>query len=169
MGEVCTLLSPSSHCSFLVFQVLSKKEFKIPLTPTRHPTQLPCKQMQTFGHSSHIYYTFDEAMLVYYFYYIAISYNTLITISHCQLYCCIQSEYPTTPPSVNVLCVAPAGAVDCHYKRDLCCCGHCPEKFTFSCQPDSTTGAGVWKAKHLPICPAEGCGDEGAMLVLQIS
>ena len=93
-------------------------------------------------------------------------FNTLITISHCQLYCCIQSECPTTPPSVDVLCVAPAGAVDCHYKRDLCCCGHCLEKFTFSCKPDSTTGAGVWKAKHLPICPAEGCGDEGAMLVL---
>ena len=51
----------------------------------------------------------------------------------------IQPECPPLPPSPSQLCVAPSGTEDCHYPTDHCCCGHCPENFTFTCAPDSTT------------------------------
>ena len=69
------------------------------------------------------------------------------------------SGCPPLPPSPGHLCVAPAGAKDCHYAADHCCCGHCSESFTFSCaRPDSTTETGFWKST---LCPEEGCGSEG--------
>ena len=68
----------------------------------------------------------------------------------------IQLGCPPLPPSPSQLCVSPAGAQDCHYHTDHCCCGHCQK---FSCALDSTTGAGLWQMSTL--CPAAGCGSEG--------
>ena len=79
----------------------------------------------------------------------------------------IQLECPSLPPSPDHLCVAPAGALDCHYESlsdsfggDVnCCCGRCDIDMT--CAPDSTTGSGFWQPMHSTLCPAEGCGSEG--------
>ena len=70
-----------------------------------------------------------------------------------------QPGCPPLPPIPSHLCTAPTGDHDCQYTNsDHCCCGACPENFTFSCAHDSTTGAGHWKST---LCPAEGCGSEG--------
>ena len=72
----------------------------------------------------------------------------------------IYSECPPRPPSPGHLCAPPAGALECMYNTNLCCCGHCPQNFTVSCTPDSFTGAGIWQST---LCPADGCGSEGEL------
>ena len=68
-------------------------------------------------------------------------------------------QCPPSPPTHGHFCVSPAGAQDCRYATDHCCCGICPENFTLSCaNRDPTTGAGLWQST---LCPAEGCGSEG--------
>ena len=77
----------------------------------------------------------------------------------------IWPDCPLLPPTPGHLCVPPTTANDCHYNTDHCCCGNCPQRFTFSCAVDSTTGAGLWEKLHSSICPAHGCGKEGAYYV----
>ena len=77
----------------------------------------------------------------------------------------IWPDCPLLPPTLGHLCVPPTTANDCHYNTDHCCCGNCPQRFTFSCAVDSTTGAGLWEKLHSSICPAHGCGKEGAYYV----
>ena len=71
----------------------------------------------------------------------------------------IGSDCPPLP-SPSQLCVPPSrGQQNCSYNAgDHCCCGQCPQSFTFSCVLDSTSGAGFW---HSTLCPTEGCGSEG--------
>ena len=79
----------------------------------------------------------------------------------------IQPECPPLPPSTGHLCIASAGAQDCHYESLInnfggnvnCCCGRCDIDMT--CAPDSTTGSGFWQPMYSTLCPAEGCGSDG--------
>ena len=54
-------------------------------------------------------------------------------------------------PTLGQPCTAP-GALECHYRSDVCCCGYCED--VFYCASDSTTGSGLWQLRHF--CPA-GC------------
>jgi len=93
--------------------------------------------------------------------------HAVLSVGFEQLPCL--SECPPARPSLGHLCVAPAGAQDCHYESSIysfggnvnCCCGRCDSNVT--CAPDSTTGSGFWQPIHFPLCPAEGCGSEGVV------
>ena len=80
----------------------------------------------------------------------------------------IWPDCPLLPPTPGHLCVPPTTANDCHYNTDHCCCGNCPQRFTFSCAVDSTTGAGLWEKLHSSICPAHGCGKEGELIHIML-
>ena len=80
----------------------------------------------------------------------------------------IWPDCPLLPPTPGHLCVPPTSANDCHYNTDHCCCGNCPQRFTFSCAVDSTTGAGLWEKLHSSICPAHGCGKEGELIHIML-
>ena len=69
------------------------------------------------------------------------------------------SECPLLVPTPGHLCSAPSGPLDCRYAADHCCCGQCFKSFKFLCLPDAITGTGLWQTS--PLCPAEGCGNEG--------
>ena len=69
------------------------------------------------------------------------------------------AECPHLAPTPGHLCSAPSGPLDCRYAADHCCCGQCFKSFTFLCLPDAITGTGLWQTP--PLCPAEGCGNEG--------
>ena len=73
-----------------------------------------------------------------------------------------QPACPLHPPTLDQHCdIAPAGAQDCHYAGDHCCCGRCFSSFVFSCVLDSKTGNSNWTT---PICPAKDCGKGGELL-----
>ena len=84
--------------------------------------------------------------------------HAILSVGPQQLSCL--SECPLFPPSIGNLCAPPSGAQDCQFTDDFCCCGQCPENFTFSCVPDSMSGAGVWRST---LCPADGCGSNGVV------
>ena len=70
-----------------------------------------------------------------------------------------QPVCPALPPTPGQPCdVAPAGAQDCHYAGDHCCCGRCFSSFVFSCVLDSESGNSTWQTT---ICPSNGCGSSG--------
>ena len=70
-----------------------------------------------------------------------------------------QPVCPALPPTPGQPCdVAPAGAQDCHYAGDHCCCGRCFSSFVFSCVLDVQTGKSTWQTT---MCPLEGCSSNG--------
>ena len=77
-----------------------------------------------------------------------------------------QPACPALPPTPGQPCdVAPAGAQDCHYAGDHCCCGRCFSSFVFSCVLDVQTGNSTWQTS---MCPSEGCGSSGEKISLTL-
>ena len=75
---------------------------------------------------------------------------------------CHKDLCPPLPPTPGNICDATFGTLDCHYDQDQnhCCCGKCPDRFTLSCAPDPSSGAGLWQSTS---CPAEDCATEGEL------
>ena len=72
-----------------------------------------------------------------------------------------QPACPLHPPTLDQHCdLGLAGAQDCHYAGDHCCCGRCFSSFVFSCVLDSESGNSTWQTT---ICPANGCGSSGEL------
>ena len=70
-----------------------------------------------------------------------------------------QPACPLHPPTLDQHCdIGLAGAQDCHYAGDHCCCGRCFSSFVFSCVLDSESGNSTWQTT---ICPANGCESSG--------
>ena len=87
---------------------------------------------------------------------------------------CSPAECPPLPPKSGHLCASPESQ-DCLYdgrsggSRESpfvvnCCCGRC--EFDMTCAPDSISGFGLWQKMHPMLCPTEGCGSEGKLVLL---
>ena len=70
-----------------------------------------------------------------------------------------QPACPLHPPTLDQHCdLGLAGAQDCHYAGDHCCCGRCFSSFVFSCVTDVETSYSTWQTT---MCPSEGCSSSG--------